>query len=641
MLTRSISDIKERSVIIFLTVSIIIYVAFLATLCFLKYRAFAYWDFDLAVHSQIMWNLLHGSLYNSILGVNFFGNHIHPISFLLTPFYLLFPHPFTLLFLQSLALGAGAYPLYYLARLIIGYRWALVIALLYLINPLIGYINLYEFHPIAFTIFFFLCMLYYFQKNHFRNYLIFMVLAMSCQENMGLAAIAMGFYALFKHKSKAWVITPLVLGITYFLLCIFVIMPYCNKGIIEFILIYKHLGNSYHDILLTIMTHPEKILQVMFTWQKIKFLNELFALFIYIPLLSPLSLLPAIPFLLQHLLSIRDAETTIVFHYTAEMVPFLFFAFIMGMKKILAIEWVKENKPKTAGIIFLTSVFLCAAMGPYIFILNDRKVYLQKNTFDLDKELLLRNIRPDTPVVATFEYLPHLANRKSLYSFHHLYIGLYTMSRKKYTLPNDARYALIDFNDPQTFYGFFYKKPVSTFKTFINSDSWKAQQVINNLVLFQKGAPDGYPLYEVLTTAPVIKKSGTRTINSAVELLGYDPVRIKNNDLDLILYWRSTGKTDNDIGVYYTVMDSFENKPFFRVFTPLCYTIFPTYLWESGTIIKEYKYLKLPRDLPAGKYKLMMKFKDKITEEPIVPPHADANGMILLTEFTINGRTEP
>jgi uncharacterized membrane protein len=640
MPTRSISDIKERSVIIFLTLSIIIYVALLATLCFLKYRAFAYWDFDLAVHSQIMWNLLHGSLYNSILGVNFFGNHVHPISFLLTPFYLLFPHPFTLLFLQSLALGAGAYPLYYLARLIIGYRWALVVALLYLINPLIGYINLYEFHPIAFAIFFFLCMLYYFQKNHFRNYLIFMILAMSCQENMALAAIAMGFYALFKHKTRAWIITPMILGVTYFLLCIFVILPSCNKGIIEFIIIYKHLGSSYHDILLTILTHPEKILKTIFTWKKIAFLNQLFALFIYIPLLSPLSLLPALPFFMQHLLSIRDAETTIVFHYTAEMVPFLFFAFIIGMKRILAIEWVRKNKPKTAGIIFLTSVFLCASMGPYIFLLNDRKVYLQKSTFDLDKELLLKEIQPDDPVVATFEFLPHLANRTSLYSFHHLYIGLYTMSRKEYTLPNDARFALIDFNDPQTYYGFFNKKPVSTFKTFINSDSWKAQRVINNLVLFQKGKREQYPLYEVLKTAPVIKKSGTRKINSALEFLGYDPVRIEDNHLDLILYWRSTEKPNNDMGVNYKVMDSFGKKTFFHVFTPLCYTIFPTYLWDTNTIIKEYKYLQLPKNLPAGRYKLMMKFVDKLTEEPIIPPHADSNGMIFLTEFTIDGRTE-
>jgi uncharacterized membrane protein len=636
MPTRPISDIKERSVIIFLTTSAIIYVAFLAVLCFLKYRAFAYWDFDLAVHSQIMWNMLHGSLDSSILGVNFFGNHVHPISFLFAPVYLLFPHPFTLLLLQSLALGAAAFPLYYLARLVVGYRWALVTALLYLINPLTAYINLYEFHPIAFAVFFLLCALYYYQKGHFRSYLLFLLLSMACQENIALAVIALGFHALFKHKSRSWIIIPVLLGAAYFLLCIFVIIPHCTKGIIEFINIYKHLGDSYPGILLKLITQPGETLKIMFSWGKLKYLNELFALFLYLPLWSPSSLFPALPFFIQHLLSIRDSETMIMFHYTAEMIPFLLFAYVNGLKKVLSQEWVNKNKPAAAAIIFLTSFFLSAHMGPYIGLINKHNVYLQKSPLDLDKELILKEIAPHEPVIATFEFLPHLTHRKSLYSFHHLYIGVHTMSKKQYRLPPDARSALIDFNDPQTFYSFFKYTPVPTFNTFINSDGWKAQRVINNLVLFQKGTRERYPLYEILKTDAGIENNSPRPINRSIELLGHGPVKIHNKYLDFSVYWRSTGKTSKDIGVYYMVKDISENECFFRLFSPLCYTIYPAYLWEPNSIVKEYKYLKLPDGLPAGRYKLLIKFIDKITKKTIKPPRADSNGMLLLTEFTID-----
>ncbi|MFA6217125.1 MAG: DUF2079 domain-containing protein [Candidatus Omnitrophota bacterium] len=621
--------------ILLLNVSIILYVAFLSALCFLKYRAFAYWDFDLAVHSQIMWNILHGSLYNSILGINFLGNHVHPITFLLAPFYKLFPHPCTLLFLQSLALGAGAYPLYYLARLIVGYRWALLIALLYLINPLLGFINLYEFHPIAFSTFFLLCTLYYFQKNQFRNYLLCMILAMSCQENISLAVIALGFYALLKRKKRAWIITPIVLGVLYFCLCIFIILPYCNKGVIEFISIYSQLGDSYSSILIKIITHPGEVIKVMFTGDKIKYLNELFSLFIYIPLLSPLSILPALPFFLQHLLSNREAETMIFYHYTAEIVPFLFFAYINGIKKIASLEWVKKNQAAAAGILFLSAFASSTIMGPYIVLLEHRKNFLQKTQLDLEKDLLLKEIPPDAPIVATFEFLSHLAHRKSLYSFHHVYIGTYTISSKKYLLPPDAQYALIDSNDHQTFYAFLKQNPLACFDDFINSGNWKTRRVINNLILFQKGEKDAYPLYDVLKSEPAISNVNRCRINSSIEFLGHETADIRNNYLNCILYWSSTQKTSDDIDTVFTIMDA-SGKLIASLYSPLCYRILPSYLWKPNSIIKEYKYIKLPEWFSAGKYVLSLKFFNRITDKYLEPSVGCSCGSVYLTDFTLN-----
>src|ERR1700733_7314932 len=85
-----------------LSLSAVIYVLLFFGSCCLKYYGFTYDDFDLAVHDQIVWNILHGNIFNSILGVDFLGNHVHFISFLVAPLYWCVPHPLFLLFLQTL-----------------------------------------------------------------------------------------------------------------------------------------------------------------------------------------------------------------------------------------------------------------------------------------------------------------------------------------------------------------------------------------------------------------------------------------------------------------------------------------------------------------------------------------------------------
>src|ERR1035441_6286533 len=90
--------LTERVALRILSLSCGAYILLFFTWCSLKYYGFAYNDFDLAVHDQVFWNLLHGRIFNSILGIDFLGNHAHFITFLIAPFYSLCPHPLFLLF---------------------------------------------------------------------------------------------------------------------------------------------------------------------------------------------------------------------------------------------------------------------------------------------------------------------------------------------------------------------------------------------------------------------------------------------------------------------------------------------------------------------------------------------------------------
>ncbi len=621
------SDLVENRVSKFLWILIVGYIVYFSIICFLKFSSFAYDDFDLAIHDQVLWNILHGSIFSSILGIDFLGNHAHLILFLVAPFYKIFPHPFTLLFLQTIALGIGALPLYLLSRSILGYKWALAISFMYLIYPALGYVNLFEFHPTVFATFFLFFMLYYFYKEKFSLFLLFMILTMLCQENISLVIIMMGFYGLVKRKKPKWVILPMVIGGLYFWLIVTKFMPYFNKDTIQFIAIYSHLGDSFSKIIINILTHPIEIIKIMFTKQKIIYLTQLFGPLSFIPLLSPLSLLLLLPFFMQHLLSLRITEVTIYYHYTAEMIPFIFLALIYGIKNLLALDWLKKRQFLLIMPLLLVSLGYNFYLGPHFRLFKQIGSVFKKDELDRQKEALLKKIPRDAAVVATFEFFPHLTHRKQLYSFHHVYMGFYTLSNQPYNLPDTVEYALLDFNDLLTFRDFYNSQRYQNIRQFLSSGDWGVSDVKDTMVLFQKNTQDKYRLYYVLLEEPQPENKTSLIIDRDIELLGYDLKERKDNLLHIVFYWRLLNKTDKDINVFFDLIDS-EGRLIFRLLRPICYRIYPTQAWQAGQFISEERYLIFPSNLFPGQYLFKLGFFNYGTGELIRVNSYDPLGRI-------------
>ena len=116
-----------------LIASAIFYIVLMFHLSYLKYYTFQDTFYDLGLNNEIMWLLSHG----------FISNYIHsqfsqiypfqyekPIVFLVLPFYSLYPHISTLLFIQTLFLGLTVFPIYFSSRIIVRSRAiSLIVAL--------------------------------------------------------------------------------------------------------------------------------------------------------------------------------------------------------------------------------------------------------------------------------------------------------------------------------------------------------------------------------------------------------------------------------------------------------------------------------------------------------------------------------
>jgi uncharacterized membrane protein len=613
--TKIIEQFFDRFGVIILTSLAIAYVLFVSYICLLRLRSFNYVDFDMSVHNQSVWNVLHGSIDSSILGIPFLGNHLSLLLFLIAPLYALFPAPLTLLLLQTLFIGLAVIPLYLFAREVLGNALAVLFGGLYLFYPALHYVNRYEFHPVAFSIFFLLSMFYCFEKQRFRPFLFFMLLSLACKENISFAIFMFGFYALFcTNRASRWGLVAIAAALFWFLVPIR-IMFHLNQGIIDFSLIYKHLGDTLPQAIGNIITQPSLILEYGITRANAKFLFQLFFPLLFLPVLAPKTLFIIIPFFLQQLLSTRTYDHTIQYHYTAKLIPFLFISAVYGMRFLLGLPWLKHRRWPLVALLLTATVISNVFFGwlPHVPGYFPRRYAVK--AIDRIKEDLIKRIPKDASVVATFEFLPKLSSRKHLYAFHHVYIGTYTLSATKaYELPRDVDYALLNFDDYLMFTSFYKPDSYRNLQKFFARDSWGLVKAVDSIALFKNGHASGADLIRPLDA--ITPLSSVRfLLEHKATTWGYaihDRSVRPGGAIGVSFLWECLEETDRDYWLSFRIFDK-NNRLLHQYNHPICYRIRPTFSWRKGDIIKENVWILVPPGVSADEVVLKMVVFDRKT----------------------------
>lgn len=310
---------------------------------------------DLGIMDQAIWsaahglglhqtvcNILHDTNCHSYAGINRFAIHFEPMLFPVSWFYLLWPSPRTLQVLQTLVVGLGAYPAFWLARLRLRNELAAVaIAVLYLFYPAQQQATVYDFHAVTFTATLLLFTLYFMSTRRTFWLFVFAILSMACKEEIPLVILMFGLWSvLFQQRWRSGLALAAI-SLIWFEAASSYIMPHFSPTGHPLLLArYEGLGQSPSQVVLTIVKHPVFALkQYVLESHHRAYLRILLAPAAYLPLLAPWVLVMALPSVALNLLSANPQMQTGLFQYSAEIVPVLIFATI---EALVLIVWLTQ-----------------------------------------------------------------------------------------------------------------------------------------------------------------------------------------------------------------------------------------------------------------------------------------------------------
>ena len=396
-----------------LTVAMLGYAVFYGWWSLRKYDAFQAAGFDLGIFAQGLWLLSRlKAPFVTLMGLDLFGDHTSYILLALVPLYRLVPHPETLLVVQTFALALGALPVFLLARLVVRDSWfALVPAVAYLLMPALGWLNLENFHPDSFEVPLVLFALYFVARARWRPYLVMVLLLLTVKEDFALVVVPLGIYVALRRNWKVGALTVGVAAV-WFPLAFLVLQPLLSGTTAGGLDMWRIPFGGFGGVLRTFVTAPWTVIAYMFTGAKLKYLLELFAPLLFLPLLTARTLMVA-PVLAFNLISTFYYQTNLHYHYTSLVIP------VLTVAAILSLDRFDLQKVRRWAVVL---VLLATCVSAYLWGPLPGSRAAGSLTDPKDPQAVaaaeaVALIPPHAVVASRDKFASHLTSRDSVYVF--------------------------------------------------------------------------------------------------------------------------------------------------------------------------------------------------------------------------------
>lgn len=431
---------------------------------------------DLGQIDLAIWNTSQGRFVQEVKGETVstrLTDHVEPIFLAVGLVFRLWDDVRALLIVQTLALALGAFPVYWLARDLLGSvsqvsaraagGYGLLFAFTYLMFPALQAANLTEFHAIPLAV---PCVLFAFWFLHKRQWVGFLaanLLLLTVKEEAALLALMLGLAAAWivardavraaprgtrlRALARGLVHPPaglLVMGLSlaWFLTATFVIIPhYASQvyGVEQSVYFdrFGPLGDSPLSIVRSIFTRPDVVWQIASEAPRVNYLLGLLASAGFLSLLGPEILLLGAPLLLVNLFSTYPAQYSGEFHYSAPLVPYFVVAAILGARRIAALSANLAQRGRGIGVprtLWVLAGWLLVWVVVYQVIAGWTPIgrEFRWDTVTPHQRLLDRfapQVPAEEPGSVTTGLYPHFSHREKLY---------------KFPLLGDATWALVD-----------------------------------------------------------------------------------------------------------------------------------------------------------------------------------------------------
>src|SRR6266699_5198813 len=320
-----------------LTLFMLVYALEMSYQAVLRYETFKATAFDLGNMDQVLWNTIHGRLFQfTNQAIDWYGPptrlavHFEPIILPLSLLYAFGANPHLLLISQTLALASGALPVFLLTRKYIP-EWPLLaplMAAVYLISPALLGLNIFDFHPISFATPLLLYSILALTYKRYGWFILACILAASCKEDIPFSLAILGLFLIWKYKLPRLGIALTIGSLVWSSIAFGIIIPHLYPGAQHnnFWYRYEALGSSPGEAIGNLILHPWLLFTTFITFDRLYYLASLFRSTGFLCLLAPEWLLLALPTLAENLLSTDSLTFSGVYQYNAAIIPFVMIA---------------------------------------------------------------------------------------------------------------------------------------------------------------------------------------------------------------------------------------------------------------------------------------------------------------------------
>ncbi|HYP38963.1 MAG TPA: DUF2079 domain-containing protein [Chloroflexia bacterium] len=468
----SLLDRLEAFAPVLLAVIIVLWVAVIFAASAYKYETFGQ-GYDQVDFEQAIWNTTQGRVMEDSrfdFTGSIFGMDWMPMLLFFVPLYALVPSPHVLFFVQIVASGMGAVPIYWLARDRLGSKLVGVcFGAVYLLYPTLVHTALNPFQVRLFALTLLLFGFYYFERSNWKLFIVCTLLAMLARTDVSLVVAMFGVYGLLTRRKWPYVAVPLGLGLGYFALSTFVIVPSflhtaafsaagdgsmqcwpCGSNPI--LAYYGHLGRSGPEIIGYILTHPAEVAQLVFTGPKLWYILSLLVPLVFLPLLAPRPLVLGLPILALNLLSLRMSQFDYEHHYSLLIIPGLMASAVYGADALRKV-WARRTErrgdrgmglmPVQIGAMIL-AVWALILQVPYKNPAVSALRYPEPPARVRAAHELIGMIPQEAKVAVSSKLAPHLLPRRYIYNFPPAAYSPYNFGPRRSERYTELDYILVD-----------------------------------------------------------------------------------------------------------------------------------------------------------------------------------------------------
>ena len=331
------------------------------------------------------------------------GDHAAFIFYPLALFYIIYPNVHWLFLVQAVALSSAIIPLWLLAKQAgLKDNFSLTIVGVYLLYPLIFNVNLFDFHSevIALPVIFWAVLAA--RAKKFVQFIIAIVLILSCKAVLSLTVAAMGVWLLFFEKRKKSGLISLFLGVFWFIITTQLIIPRFSGDEVAAVGRYSFLGDSVTEIITNLFLQPNIILSRVFTLANLEYIILLFIPVIWglnIRYLTPL--VAAIPILALNILTDYQPQKDLVHQYSIAILPFL-------LLSVIATLVAQKGLIRNPRYIIIWSLIAFLALGKYGYFTSR---YLEQIETTSAMREAVKLIPGEVKVLTSPQISPHLTHR--------------------------------------------------------------------------------------------------------------------------------------------------------------------------------------------------------------------------------------